>query len=248
MINGKLSGLKDSLRGNPPPVAKILHKAVTKPVQHLLKIDSSRINIRHLNDKALKHFADDPDFDYYQEKTQNLSFWDRFWNWVWHLLHSQKQGESVKYSSPYIGYIFWAVIAGIILFVIIKFAANNGINIFNRRSMQIDAFESGVIENIHEISFDDEIEKAKTQGNYRLAVRLLYLRTLKQLNDAGLINWQIEKTNAAYLNELNDAEQRQVFRTITRQFEFVWYGEFAVDSASFQNINQLFNHFKQLIP
>jgi Domain of unknown function (DUF4129) len=239
--------LKDSVKGNPPPIASKLHAVVAKPVQHL-KIDSSRINIRHLNEPALKHFANDPDFDYYQEKTTNMSVWDRFWNWVWHLLQNPKQGEHAKYSSPYIGYIFWAIIGIIILVAIIKFATSNGINIFNRRSMQVDLLNTGVIENIHEISFDNEIEKARADGNYRLAIRLLYLRALKQLNDAGLINWRIEKTNSAYLNELSDAEQRQVFRAITRQFEYVWYGEFAIDGASFQNIHQLFNHFKQMLP
>ncbi len=248
MAVGKIAViLKDSVKGNPPPIASKLHVVMAKPIQHL-KVDSSRISIRHLNDKALKGFADSPDFDYYEEKTHQSSWWDRFWSWVWHWLQNSKQGEPAKHTSPYIGYIFWAVIGIIIVVAIIKFATNNGINIFSRRSMPVDLLSTGAIENIHEINFDDEIEKAKADGNYRLAVRLLYLRALKQLNDAGLIKWRIEKTNSAYLNELTDAEQRRVFRAVTRQFEYVWYGEFAIDSASFQNIHNLFNNFKQMLP
>jgi hypothetical protein len=248
MAIGKIAtALKDTVKGNLPPVASNLHVVLAKPVQQL-KVDSSRISIRHFNDKALKHFANDPDFDYYEEKKHPTSWWDRFWNWLWHWLQNSKQGEPVKHTSPYITYIFWAVIGIIILVAIIKFATNNGINIFNRGSMPIDLLTTGAIENIHEINFDDEIEKARADGNYRLAVRLLYLRALKQLNDAGLIKWRIEKTNSAYLSELHDAEQRQVFRAATRQFEYVWYGEFAIDGASFQNIHNLFNHFKQMLP
>jgi hypothetical protein len=239
--------LKDSVQGSPAPVASKLHVVLAKSIQQL-KIDSSRINIRHLNDKALQRFANDPDFDYYEEKTRQLNWWDHFWSWVWNWLQNSKQGEPVKHNSPYIGYIFWAVIGIIILVAIIKFASNNGINIFSRRSMPVDLLTTGTIENIHEINFDDEIEKARAEGNYPLAVRLLYLRSLKQLNDAGLIKWRIEKTNSAYLNELTDAQQRQVFRAVTRQFEYVWYGGFAIDGESFQNIHNLFNNFKQMLP
>jgi hypothetical protein len=101
------------------------------------------------------------------------------------------------------------------------------------------------LENIHDINFDGEIEKAVTQHNYRLAVRLLYLRCLKQLSDAELIKWQIDKTNSAYINELSNQEQRKVFKTLTLQFEYVWYGEFAIDAPVFKNINTLFQDFNK---
>jgi hypothetical protein len=49
------------------------------------------------------------------------------------------------------------------------------------------------------------------------------------------------------LNELADMDQRQSFSVLTRQFEYVWYGDFPVDSRSFQNINTLFHDFKTLV-
>jgi hypothetical protein len=100
-------------------------------------------------------------------------------------------------------------------------------------------------ENIHEINFDEEIEKAIASHNYRLAVRLLYLRSLKQLSDNGLIQWQPEKTNSVYVYELNNPSVRQSFVSLTRQFEYVWYGGFNIDGAAFGNINQLFQNFKK---
>ena len=111
----------------------------------------------------------------------------------------------------------------------------------------IDIPYSESLENIHQITFDEEIEKALGQRNYRLAIRLLYLSTLKQLNDANFIQWQVDKTNSAYVNELTDAERRQSFSVLTRQFEYVWYGDFFIDGPSFQNINALFQDFKQLL-
>jgi hypothetical protein len=103
------------------------------------------------------------------------------------------------------------------------------------------------LENIHEINFDDDIESALAQRNFKLAVRLLYLRSLKQLNDAGLIQWQIEKTNSVYVDELSNPNQRQTFSILTRQFEYIWYGNFPIDEQAFRNINTLFQDFKQIL-
>ncbi len=107
------------------------------------------------------------------------------------------------------------------------------LNIFRRKSLSANLPYSESLENIHEIDFDAEIEKAVSQHNYRLAVRMLYLKCLKQLSDATLIKWQPEKTNSAYINELNDVVKRTAFKLLTRQFEYVWYGEFAIDGSTF---------------
>ncbi|NCD72315.1 DUF4129 domain-containing protein [Mucilaginibacter agri] len=238
----------DSLKGGPPIIIDAVPKAVARPVYHFIKTDTAQVVIRHINDKALKHFADDPTFDYTEEKSHATNWWDKFWEWFWHLFQNSTQNESTRYSIPYLSYIFWIAIGAFILFVIIKFATSNGINIFNRGSMQISDIQTGAVEDINQINFDQEIEKALEQGNYRLAVRLLFLSSLKQLNDAGLINWRADKTNSAYLNEITDTDQRQVFTAITRQFEYVWYGEFSIDGDSFQNIHGLFNRFKQMLP
>ncbi len=121
-------------------------------------------------------------------------------------------------------------------------------NIFRRGSKEAAIAYNESIENIHEISFDDELEKAINNKNYKLVIRLLYLRTLKQLSDAQLIHWQIEKTNSAYVNELTNDDQRQSFAVLTRQFEYIWYGNLPVNERSYQNIQTLFNDFKKLLP
>jgi len=94
------------------------------------------------------------------------------------------------------------------------------------------------------MNFDAEIEKAISRHDFRLAVRLLYLKCLKQLSDKELIRWQIDKTNAAYIYELTDPVQKQTFGLLTRQFEFIWYGDFPIDKDTFSKINALFQNFK----
>ena len=211
-----------------------------------LKFDSSKIVLHKFNADSLNKYRNSPDFSYQEKAKASLSWWERFWNWFWEMINRLFGGhqESSGPSTPYGEYIMAFCLLALLIYVIFKLAGLNIANIFNRHSREIAIPYTESLENIHQITFDEEIEKALNQRNYRLAVRLLYLKTLKQLNDAQLINWQIEKTNSAYLNELTDMEQRQSFSILTRQFEYVWYGDFPVDGRSFQNINTLFNDFK----
>jgi hypothetical protein len=63
-----------------------------------------------------------------------------------------------------------------------------------------------------------------------------------------LIQWQIDKTNSAYIYELKDVNQQKAFRLLTRQFEYVWYGNFAIDKDAFGSISNLFQDFKKQLP
>ena len=101
--------------------------------------------------------------------------------------------------------------------------------------------------NIHEIDFDQNIEDAVNGKNYRLAVRLLYLKSLKRLSDSGLIDWQINKTNSVYVNELNHPTKKTEFLKLTHQFEYIWYGEYFLERPGYQHIESSFKEFMKKI-
>jgi len=79
-------------------------------------------------------------------------------------------------------------------------------------------------ENIHEIDFGHDISAALDNCDYRLAVRLIYLHTLRLLSDNDLIIWQIHKTPTEYIYEVSDNDLRQFFRELTNIFLHVRYG------------------------
>ena len=54
---------------------------------------------------------------------------------------------------------------------------------------------------IYGVDFPGGIAEALSRQNYREAVRLLYLQTLKQLSDAERIDWQLYKTPTQYINQ-----------------------------------------------
>ena len=88
---------------------------------------------------------------------------------------------------------------------------------------------------IYGIDFDAEIDQAFQQHDYRQAVRLLYLQTLKQLSDAGRIDWQPSKTPMQYARQMNDA----AFRELSNHFIRVRYGNFEATEPLFQQMRQL---------
>jgi len=222
-----------------------------KPAAHpaIIKNDTSAVNVRSFDKKALKEFSKKPEFKY-KEVDAEPSLWTRFWRWFWHLFDfmNVKVTKNATFWTLALEFIEYAIIIsglGAIVFIILKLSGIDLFNIFRRKSSSIDLPYSESSENIHEIDFDKQIETAISQHNYRLAVRLLYLKCLKQLSDAALIQWQPEKTNSAYLDELNNTNQYSGFKVLTRQFEYIWYGDFPIDGDLFSQINTMFQKFKK---
>lgn len=222
------------------------------------RIDSTHVEQRHLDKAAIDRYRKDPDFNYAVVKPEE-NWWDRFWDGVWNLWNSfwawvgrlfeKLFGHTAvgKGAASVFRLIVVLSFAGMIIYVISRLAGIDLLKLL-RKNQRIDEMPySELIEDIHQIDFEKAVESAIAVKDYRLAVRLLYLRSLKQLSDANLIKWQLEKTNYTYLNELKDTEQRRRFSVVTRQFEYVWYGDFPVDGQSFQAINASFIDLKQAV-
>ena len=92
---------------------------------------------------------------------------------------------------------------------------------------------------IYGIVFEKEISTAMLRNEYREAVRLLYLQTLKQLSDAEKIDWQPYKTPTEYTYELKANALRTPFRELTNRFLRVRYGNFEATEALFHEMQTL---------
>ena len=204
-----------------------------------IKNDSSAVPLRNFDLQQLKEYSTRKDFQYEEQLALNTSWWDRFWRWIWELINGTLEN---RYSGSFIKYLLIAIVVTMVIFVIFKLMGLD-LKIFSGKSKAIDIPYDESMENIHEINFNEEIEKAMAKGNYRLAVRLLYLRSLKLLSDAELINWQPEKTNQAYIDELKDEERKKEFKLLTLQFDYIWYGDFPIEKESFKTLKMSFDRF-----
>jgi len=80
-----------------------------------------------------------------------------------------------------------------------------------------------------------------------LAIRYFYLKILKQLTEIELIKWEIQKTNEDYIKELSEKRIKEKFKSITRLYDFVWYGNFKINESQFSLVKLDFNSLEKEI-
>ena len=188
---------------------------------------------RRPDDARLREMRGQRDFNY-AEATPQLSAWDQFWN---RLGRRVLEWLGERSYTHFWRWVFYALFTGAGVFVVLKLLQVDLTGVFGRGPRRAHlAYEAGA-ENIHEVDFAARLAEAEAGGNFRLAVRLGYLQLLKQFADRGLIDWQLNKTNHAYLAELPAAGPlRASFREITRQFEYVWYGELGLSAGQYAQV------------
>jgi hypothetical protein len=85
------------------------------------------------------------------------------------------------------------------------------------------------------------LELYRENGAYREAVRVLYLLYLKKLEYRGFVRIRTFKTNREYCSEITDLNHRDVFKRLSRIYEFIWFGQFNPDQHQFETIEKDFN-------
>lgn len=92
------------------------------------------------------------------------------------------------------------------------------------------------------------IDRAIQNGDYRLALRLYYLKIIRELSLAEIIAWKKDKTNGDYLRELKTSQLRSPFSAVTLAFERIWYGNRLIDREEFLRLQPEFDHLLNDIP
>lgn len=202
--------------------------------------DRSPVQLRQPPSARLNDYRNDRDYQYHRELKPAASPWAAFLDWFWRKLEPFFASKSYRYLWQY---VFLAAMAGLVIWLLYK-ANVLGLALGSRATHAALPYDTRS-ENIHEIHFGDQLDAALQQRNYRLAVRLLYLQTLKHLTDRGLIDWQPNKTNRSYVYELSNPSIRRDFETLTRQFEYVWYGEFPLSAERFEPLREAFQKFNR---
>ena len=127
-----------------------------------------------------------------------------------------------------------------VVYLIVKIIINKeGGWIFGKSAKKITVSEI-TEEDIHSLDFNTIITKAKNEKNYRLATRYYYLWLLKSFSDRNIIEWDIEKTNGDYINEISNVELKSEFQFLSYVYEYSWYGEFDLTQTDFEKTETAF--------
>ncbi|MEI9909031.1 MAG: hypothetical protein WDO71_04805 [Bacteroidota bacterium] len=148
-------------------------------------------------------------------------------------------------ETPLFQTILWLVIIGGFATFVIIYLANSNVGLFRKKNnvVKTDEAMEAETDNIFEINYQKEIDRAVSKGNYRFAVRLMFLQLLKNLSDKQVIQYRQDSTNFDYLLQLHPTRHYQDFFRLTRNYEYSWYGQFDIDPDTFSLIRKDFENF-----
>jgi len=78
------------------------------------------------------------------------------------------------------------------------------------------------------------LERAERAGQYDVAVRLLYIQLLKELQDGGLIKYRRDFSNRDYQQQLRGTVFLEDFREVTVDYERFWYGKYPIERLGYR--------------
>ena len=216
----------------------IAQTTVPKSQSVVVRDDVSPVQVRYPEANKLQELQTDHDYQYGNDAPPPENPVARFFDWLFRKFAGFLSSKA--YQNVW-QYVILAIIAGLAVYLLMKAEV---LSFLFPKQAQADSLDyENLGENIHEINFDTAVEEAVHQRNFRLAVRLLYLQTLKRLTDAGRIAYKPDKTNRHYVYELANSPLQADFERLTRQFEFVWYGDFPIDETRFDVIHNQFKQF-----
>jgi hypothetical protein len=202
--------------------------------------DTLQVQPRKFDEATLEELRKDKDFDYEQAPTIGESLWDRFWRWVGELISKILRGAVTTNWGRVFLYVGCVVVLVLIVMAILK------VDAFKVLFKGADVTSGSRIfhEDIHAMDFEVLIKEAVDKKDFRNAVRLIFLYSLKLLSDGQHIHWQAGKTNHDYLQELKSNELKTGLGELSFYFDYAWYGGFNVSEGQFARVKSIFENWR----
>lgn len=163
--------------------------------------------------------------------------------------HPQKDNSymnGILNSLPF-KILFWLMALFFIGFVSYNVLFKNGIFSKKKNELNPDESEDSPLELVEISKYDSLITKAEHAGNFNLATRYLFLKTLKLLSDRELIHFSPDKTNHEYLLEMKSNNYYTEFESLTRSYEYAWYGKILIEANAYQHLKEQYQLFNKKV-
>jgi hypothetical protein len=208
----------------------------------LVQEDTSDVKPRKFEDDFKEDYTSN---DYVYEIEQTDGWFSRLADWLKATIKSifdlDSNGEATAYLEN-IKLIIYAIIIILVVYFIVKAVMNGeGRWVFGKRSDKRKIQYEDVETDIHNVDFNKLVSKAETEDDYRSAVRFQYLNMLKKMSAAEIIDYDPEKTNLDYANEINNETLRAQFQYASYVYNYVWYGEFMIDKSEYEQASETFS-------
>lgn len=215
----------------------LVFSGITIFASDFLAVDSSQMVVRQQDPNFVDAYKSQKEFTYTQPLLET--------NFLKQLIEYLKNrfGSWEEFSAV-IPWIFKLLMGGlVILFLFILITKTQLYKLF---------YSDGEIGNPNfaistnddpNIDFDEEIRFQTEQQQYRLAIRLHYLKVIFLLRMKDYIHFSKEKTNVDYWRDLTNADIKSRFFTITSIYNYVWYGDVEIAEEQFLRFQMSFQTF-----
>lgn len=216
--------------------------------------DTAFVEKRSFDQDKLTKYRTDSRYEYelreIKEDDEQFSWWDklkyRIARWIIEFLSSFYSTFTTEDGSlSIIFYLAAIVLVSLIAFFLLRTIQGKILRKGKGKKSELE-YET-FTEDIHEMDFDTLLEEAIKSQLYRRAVRILFLKSLKELTDKQFIQWEENKTNRDYVYEIKSQKLRDNFENISNVFEYVWYGEVELNTENFTQVQQEFRTFSKQI-
>lgn len=186
----------------------------------------------------IAEYQSDTRYDYNSQLQTGVSLMDIFQKWLSHLIQRMFGSLSEETADTVVTYLLIGFFVLTIVFVV-YFVWKKHPELFMREKKLSDIPYDIEEENIYGIDFEKELSAALDVGDFRNAMRIVYLQTLRYMADRQWIEWQIFKTPTEYVYELSPKGLRQPFRVFTNYFLQVRYGNYKATAELFEKMAEL---------
>ena len=237
IVKVETSWMVNLLRSSPPQREKILQAA------RLL------LNGRNLPQQgwepgaaqSLEDILKRPEFQWQQADRPNWlgELWQRILQAFFDFLDKLLGGRIIQLEVPVVNGAQWvALAAGLLLIgLLVSYALRNLYRTFAPVSDLPTHGPDGQV--LTAASALQNADLFSSQGDYRKAVRFLYLSALLALAEAGLLRYDRTRTNREYLRSLrNQPELAKLLGEVVDVFDRVWYGYQSISQEDYTHYSQ----------
>lgn len=186
------------------------------------------------------------DFEYIESISDKLTLWNSIIQWLKDFLSDLFPDIDARPGDWFYN-ILGIAGAALVVFLLYKFFFSGRQFIRNPKEKQEDEGDSIAYVERHllDVDINNYINSAIAQNNYALAIRYQQLLNIQLLAKRDFITWNKNKTNLELMDEIQLADLKEEFKNCSELFNYVWFGDFTLTKAKFEEITAVFKNFQR---
>lgn len=201
-----------------------------------IKASFSRMKAKYQSDE----------FNYDEHKINRLSWWERLRQHVAAFLSTLLPHLRINLKKVFYYFLIaFGLLA--VAYVIYRIVTGGKNPLYKESAEKAGSSPDWIEKNLMNINLQTHLEEALSDNNFPLAIRYLHLINLKKLAETGQIEWDVQKTNHDFLNEIKSTVLKDDFAETIKLYEYVWYGGFGITESQFKNYSLLFKNYNDKI-